>query len=281
MKIIKRVAELRSALSDPDGDVGFVPTMGYLHEGHIDLIKKSVLQNPRTVVSIFINPKQFGEGEDFEKYPRDAERDREILESHGTDILFMPESDEIYPPGYSTYVSVAGMDQVLCGRSRPGHFTGVATIVLKLVNMVEPRFLYLGKKDAQQLVILKKMLRDLNVNTEIRAVETRRARDGLALSSRNSYLSDRGRNSALAISGALKMARSLITKRKILDPEIIREKMLEVLGEARDVEPDYVELVSLQTLKKIERIDVNGTLIAIAAYVEGVRLIDNTIFGEI
>ncbi len=264
-----------------EGKTGFVPTMGYLHEGHSELIRNCIRDNDNTVVSIYINPEQFGEGEDLDKYPRNIERDIDILCSLGVNILFIPDNNEIYPSEYKTFVNVRELDEVLCGKSRPGHFTGVATIVLKLLNIIGPQSVYFGKKDAQQLVILKKMITDLNIKTEVKSVDIKRDQDGLALSSRNSYLSETGRNNALILSRSLNHAEFLINEKKVTDVELIKKEMFEMISEIGEVKTDYIEIVSLNNLNSIDKIDPGSTLIAIAAYVEGVRLIDNLILGEI
>ncbi len=281
MRILNKIKDLKRVLSTGTGNIGFVPTMGYLHEGHSELIRKSISENDITIVSIYVNPVQFGEGEDLEKYPRDIERDIDILRSLGVNVLFLPDNKEIYPKGYKTFVSVNEMDKVLCGSSRPGHFTGVATIVLKLINIVDPDCIYFGKKDAQQLIILKRMVKDLNLDVNIKSVDTKRERDGLALSSRNSYLSDEGRKSALAISGALRYARSLILDNKVTDAELIKKEIRSMILKDKKIEIDYVDILSLNELKKTDKIDLKNSLIALAVYVEGVRLIDNLIFGEL
>lgn len=281
MKIVRKIKELRSLISGFEGNTGFIPTMGYLHEGHSELIRTSIRENDNTIVSIYVNPVQFGEGEDLDKYPRDTERDIDILNSLGVNILFIPDNEEIYPYGYKTFVNVREMDEELCGQSRPGHFTGVATIVLKLLNIIDPECIYLGKKDAQQLIILKKMISDLNLNINVRGIDIRRDNEGLALSSRNSYLSDKGRKSALALSESLKYAGYLINENSVTDVELIKKKMAEILLKNKNIAIDYIEIVSLNDLKKIKKIDLKNSLIAVAGYVEGVRLIDNLIFGEI
>jgi len=281
MKIVKKIKDLRSHISGMEGNTGFVPTMGYLHDGHSDLIRTSIRDNDNTIVSIFVNPEQFCEGEDLDRYPMDMERDIDILNTLGVNVLFLPDKMEIYPSGYKTFVTVREMDEVLCGRSRPGHFTGVATIVLKLINIIEPHYVYFGKKDAQQLIILKQMISDLNISSEVKSVDIRRDLDGLALSSRNSYLSEKGRKSALVISESLKYAEYLINEKRITDAGIIKKNIADLILKIGDVEIDYIEIVSLRNLEDLDKINLNSTLIAIAAYIEGVRLIDNIIFGEI
>lgn len=282
MKIIKKISDLRKEISGFNiGETGFIPTMGYLHEGHEELIKKSINENQITIVSIFVNPVQFGEGEDFKKYPRDQNRDVTILTSLGVDLLFLPDKSEIYPEGFRTYVNVDEMDKVLCGKSRPGHFKGVTTIVLKLINIISPDLIYLGQKDAQQLIILKKMIEDLNIKTEVRSVAVIREKSGLALSSRNSYLTDSGRKSALILSESLILAKNEIIEENITDAGSIQKKITDHILSERSVKIDYVEIVSLIDLKRVKEIDLRKTLVACAVYVEGIRLIDNFILGEL
>lgn len=282
MKTIKQISNLRIEISGFNtGKTGFVPTMGYLHEGHEELIKKSISENQFTIVSIFVNPAQFGEGEDFKEYPRDFERDVHILNSLGVDLLFLPDRSEIYPEGFKTYVNVEELDKVLCGRSRPDHFKGVTTIVLKLMNIISPDHIYLGRKDAQQLILLKRMIEDLNIKTEIRGVNIVREKNGLALSSRNSNLTPTGKKSALVLSESLVIAKNEILEKNIRDAKSIKKKITDHILSEGNVEIDYVEIVSLSDLKRIGDIDLENTLVACAVRVEGIRLIDNFILGEL
>jgi pantoate--beta-alanine ligase len=198
MKIARRAAELRV-----EGDVGLVPTMGAYHDGHLALFEAARRENETVVASLFVNPAQFGEGEDLERYPRDEARDAELAERAGVDVLFVPHPEEIYPPGFQTWVEVEQLGAILEGEHRPGHFRGVATVCLKLFNLVRPRRAYFGQKDAQQVAVVRRMTRDLAVPVEIRVVPTVRDADGLALSSRNAYLSPEERERALSLSRAL------------------------------------------------------------------------------
>ncbi len=209
MKVVKNIDEikkLRLRLADP---VGLVPTMGYLHEGHLALVRRARAENPSVVVSIFVNPTQFGPHEDFKQYPRDLQRDLTLLEEERTDIVFMPSADEMYPPQFNSWVEVSRVAERLEGAFRPGHFRGVATVVAKLFNIVQPNRAYFGQKDAQQAVVIKKMVTDLNMNLEIVTVPTIREPDGLAMSSRNIYLNSEQRQAAIVLHQALSLAQEL------------------------------------------------------------------------
>ncbi len=289
MKLIKATAEIKKDMKKHrfrGRSIGFVPTMGTLHQGHLSLVEQSKKENNITVVSIFVNPTQFAPGEDFAAYPRDFETDKKALRELGVDILFLPGGREIYPDGYSTYVEVEKPGQVLCGRTRPTHFRGVTTVVLKLFNIVTPDNAYFGRKDAQQAVIIKKMVKDLDLDVTIRTLPIVRAADGLALSSRNTYLSRDEREAALALSRGLRKAEQFVGDglRKAADIKQIIEKELET-GEL--IKIDYIEVVSLTTLEPFDagnkdaEIDVNNTLTAAAIWVGKTRLIDNFILGDI
>lgn len=283
MNLIRNISLLRTALKKivDNGSIGFVPTMGFLHEGHVKLIKKSISENETTIVSIYVNPTQFGPKEDFSVYPRNLEKDKILLESLGVDILFYPENKEIYPENFLTKVNVSELGEVLCGKSRPGHFEGVATIVLKLFNIINPDFAYFGQKDAQQLIIIKKMVEDLNLKVKVKSLPTVREEDGLALSSRNIKLSDEGRKSAAILNRSLKNAEKIIINKSIRDSDVIRKGIKKMIESENSTRIDYVEIISLKGLKKIQNIDINNTLIATAIFIEGVRLIDNFILGDI
>ena len=260
--------------------IGFVPTMGYLHRGHLSLVEQCKKENDVTVVSIFVNPKQFGPGEDFNIYPRDMARDLKLLEELEVDIVFSPSLAEIYPAGYSTYVDVAKLGDVLCGNSRPGHFRGVATIVLKLFNIVEPARAYFGQKDAQQAVVIKKMVNDLNLDVVIRIMPIVRDPDGLALSSRNVYLSREERAAALCMPAALQKVRAKILD-GLRDVSVVKDMLQREMNKDPLIKVDYLEAVSLDGLEKLEVIDMHNTLVAAAIWVGKTRLIDNFILGEI
>jgi len=258
--------------------IGLVPTMGALHEGHLSLVRECRRSADIAVVSIFVNPLQFGPREDFRRYPRDPDRDAARLEAEGADILFLPEDLEMYPPGYSTSVEVAGLQEKLCGRSRPGHFRGVATVVLKLFLIVRPDWAFFGQKDAQQVVVLRRMAMDLNMDVEIRALPIVREPDGLAMSSRNAYLSADERRAALVLFRSLKEAQQLYEKgERAASP--IRERLLTTLASEPLVKLDYAEIVDPSSLEPVERIE-EETLIALAVYIGRTRLIDNIILGK-
>ncbi|MCI0470530.1 MAG: pantoate--beta-alanine ligase [Candidatus Aminicenantes bacterium] len=287
MKIVKTSPAIREEIRKNRGKtIGFVPTMGYLHRGHLSLVEQSKLENEVTVVSIFVNPAQFAPHEDFDKYPRDFAMDEKLLSALGVDILFFPDVNEIYPPGYSTYVEVEVFSKVLCGQSRPTHFRGVATVVLKLFNIVTPTNAYFGRKDAQQAVIIKKMAADLDLTVNIKTIPIVRDHDGLALSSRNAYLSAAEREAALYLSRGLGKARQRIDQglRKITG---IREEIRKELEKNELIEIDYIEVVSLDKLTHFAggasdaEIEMNNTLVAAAIKVGKTRLIDNFILGEI
>ncbi|AEV68719.1 pantoate--beta-alanine ligase [Acetivibrio clariflavus] len=278
MKLVNKISDLKIIIKSNKSmgkTIGFVPTMGYLHEGHLSLARRSVQENDFTVMSIFVNPTQFGPNEDFERYPRDLERDLAMAESVGVDVVFAPSVEEMYPDGYKTYVNVEDITGVLCGRSRPGHFRGVTTVVNKLFNIVEPDKAYFGQKDAQQVVVVKKMVRDLNMNLEVVACPIVREPDGLAMSSRNTYLSSEERKAALILSKSLFEAEELIKQgersgKKIaeyIEGRIKTEKLAEI---------DYVEVVSADSLEKLEELKGN-VLIALAVKFGKTRLIDNVI----
>jgi len=253
--------------------IGFVPTMGYLHEGHLSLVRESKKRSDVTVVSIFVNPKQFGPAEDYQIYPRDLERDRRLLEKEGVDLIFYPSVEQMYPEGYRTYVEVEGLQDKLCGRSRPGHFRGVCTVVLKLFNLVEPDEAYFGWKDAQQVIIIKKMVEDLNLPVKIVPLPLVRDHDGLALSSRNTYLNPQERQAALVLKKSLDMAEQLI-KSGEREAGAIRQKMVELILSEPLARIDYVEIVDLKNLEPLEKIE-GEVLVALAVYIGRTRLIDN------
>jgi pantoate--beta-alanine ligase len=253
--------------------VGFVPTMGFLHEGHLSLVRESRRMSGATAVSIFVNPAQFGPREDFSKYPRDFERDAALLEREGVEALFCPGDAEIYPPGYQTYVEVRDLQDRLCGKSRPGHFRGVATVVLKLFNIVEPDLAFFGWKDAQQVVILRRLAADLNLATEIVACPLVREPDGLAMSSRNIYLSPEERKAALVLSRSLAEAEKLVARGERDAGRVIAgvRAMIEAEPLAR---VEYVEAVDLHALGPVSEIR-GDVLVALAVRFGSTRLIDN------
>jgi pantoate--beta-alanine ligase len=256
--------------------IGFVPTMGALHEGHLSLVRRSKQENDITVVSIFVNPIQFGPNEDFNRYPRDFEGDFNKLQNEGVDILFYPDIASIYPEGYSTYVEVKGLSDKLCGAFRPGHFKGVATIVTKLFNIVKPKRAYFGQKDYQQSVIIRRMVKDLNLDVEIIVCPTVREEDGLAMSSRNSYLSGKEREAATIIYKTLTKASELIQS-GIIDGVRIKNFMMEEIKKEPAVSSiDYVGVYDPETLDEIDIIK-SEVVLAAAIFIGKTRLIDNII----
>jgi pantoate--beta-alanine ligase len=276
MKVVTSVAGMKALARQwkKDGKkVGFVPTMGYLHEGHLSLVRESKKRADVTVVSIFVNPAQFGPDEDFKKYPRDLEKDSAYLDKGGVDCLFCPDAAEIYPPGYRTYVEVYGLQDRLCGRSRPGHFRGVATVVLKLFDIVGPALAYFGAKDAQQVLIIEKMAADLDLGVQVVTCPLVREPDGLALSSRNAYLSPEERKAALVLSISLRWA-----ERAVAAGERDATKVIGGIRAAIEAEPlarvDYVEAVDPVNLEPLAGIH-GDVLIALAVFIGSTRLIDN------
>lgn len=278
MKQISTVAEMRRALAGVHGSVGLVPTMGFLHAGHMALVERARAENDIVVVSIFVNPTQFGPGEDFERYPRDEKRDLAMLRKAGVDFVFTPEPSEVYPEGFSTYVTVEGLSEKLEGAFRPGHFRGVATVVSKLFNIIPATRAYFGQKDAQQVVVIRRMAADLNFPHEIVVVPTVREPDGLALSSRNVYLNAEERQSALVLSRALFLAKEMHEKGERSAVEI-RTAMRAMLEAEPGVKTDYVTVSDPETLEEVDRID-GRVLVALAARVGKTRLIDNLVLGE-
>lgn len=280
MKVIRNPQELNRILkriSCERKSIGFVPTMGALHLGHLSLIKKAAKDNEIVVVSIFVNPTQFGPKEDLKKYPRPLKKDIELCRKSRVDFVFLPDHKTLYPYGYSTFVKVEGLSDLLCGVSRPGHFCGVSTIVAKLLNIVGPDTIYLGQKDAQQAIIIKKMVRDLNFPVKIKIMPTVRLADGLALSSRNVYLTREQKSEASVLSKALSLARSLV-ETGACDSSRILGRMKELIGKKKQARIDYIEIVDLETLEKIKKID-RSCLIALAVKFGNTRLIDNTIIN--
>jgi pantoate--beta-alanine ligase len=277
MRTVRTVAELREALGDLPRPLGLVPTMGAFHDGHLSLIRRAREENETVVVSLFVNPSQFGPHEDFDAYPRDEERDARLAEAEGVDILFAPGVDEIYPPDHQTYVVMDGIATILEAEERgTSHFKGVITVVTKLFNMVGPDRAYFGQKDAQQVLVIRKLVRDLNFPVEIVVCPTIREPDGLALSSRNVYLLGPERERATALSRSLRAADEAVESGE-RDPGKVLAVARAVLEEA-GIEPEYLELRSLEDLSPVER--VNGsTLLAVAARVGRARLIDNAILG--
>jgi len=276
MKIIHSVADMQAeaeALRRSGQTIGFVPTMGYLHEGHLSLLRIARKRADVTVMSIFVNPTQFGPNEDLERYPRDFERDERLAREEGCDILFYPSTEEMYPYPYRTYVVVEEITHVLCGKSRPTHFRGVTTIVAKLFNIVKPHFAVFGQKDAQQVIVIKQMARDLNFNLDILTGPIVREPDGLAMSSRNAYLSADERKDALNLYKSLTEAKRLIEAGE-RDALKIKNAIERILRQGKSVRTDYIEIVDTTNLKPVEKIQ-GDVLIALAVFVGKTRLIDN------
>ncbi|MDD4635144.1 MAG: pantoate--beta-alanine ligase [Dehalococcoidales bacterium] len=276
MITVRTIEEYKKLLGELERPIGLVPTMGSLHEGHLSLVKAAKASNHIVVVSVFVNPTQFSPDEDYERYPRDIERDSALLEKEGVDILFAPNAAEMYAPGYDTWVEVGTITERLEGAARPGHFRGVATIVLKLFNIIAPQTAYFGQKDAQQALVIKKMVRDLNLDINIVTIPIVRSFDGLALSSRNKYLSPEQKTAALAISASLKLAEKLHAD-GVRDAGIIKERMKKLLNDA-SLTIDYISIAAPDTLKELETIS-QGALVSLAAYIGSTRLIDNTLLS--
>jgi len=280
MKIINSVNEMQK-LSDElrkTMRIGFVPTMGYLHDGHLSLVKKAKELGDITVVSIFVNPIQFGPQEDLAKYPRDFKRDAALLEKEKTDIVFHPFTEEMYSHDFSTFVEVKELQDHLCGKTRTGHFLGVATVVAKLFNIVKPHFAVFGQKDFQQLLIIQKMVRDLNMDIEIIGHPTIREKDGLAMSSRNTYLSKTEREKALLISASLKKAEKLFLEGE-RDAAVLRKEVESVLLQKEGINIEYINICDTRTLQDVDTIR-SAAVLAIACRIGKTRLIDNTILTE-
>lgn len=277
-ELVKSVPRLRKALDDVrrhGKTIGFVPTMGALHEGHLSLVRAAKAECDFTVVSIYVNPTQFGPQEDFTRYPRTLEADMAALATVQTGLVFAPGNEEMYRPGHDTWVQVGAVAEVLEGACRPGHFRGVATVVLKLLNMVGPDMAYFGHKDYQQALLIRRMVEDLNVPAAIRVCPTMREADGLAMSSRNRYLSPDARRRAVSLSRSLDLAARLVRDGQA-SAETIAARMREVLTEEGRAQIEYVALVDPDTLQPVQEIRA-PTLAAIAARIDETRLIDNTI----
>ena len=284
MEIINRRQRMSSVARkirrEQDKTVGLVPTMGALHEGHLSLVREARRMCDVVVVSVFVNPTQFGPGEDFEHYPRDLTKDTALLTDYNVDYIFAPTVDEIYPKGFSTYVNVEGLSEPLEGASRPGHFRGVATVVTILLNTIRPDFAFFGQKDAQQALIIRRLVKDLAFDTEIVILPIVREDSGLAISSRNLYLTADEQNSATVIHKALVQAKSAFK-----EGERNAHRIMDVVRNTIEAEPrarlDYVTVADAETLEKVDRIDERPTLVAVAAYVGKTRLIDNTILNKV
>jgi pantoate--beta-alanine ligase len=277
MKIIHTVREMQDFRKTMTEPVGLVPTMGYLHAGHISLVRQAKKDNASVVVSVFVNPTQFGPGEDFEKYPRDMEGDTEMLEEEGVDVLFAPEADDMYPSDYYSRVEVTGITQKLEGNCRPGHFRGVTTVVNKLFNIVNPGKAYFGQKDAQQAIVINKMVKDLNMNVDVVTCPTIREEDGLAMSSRNVYLSYEDRQAATVLYRSLMLAKDLYEQGE-RNAETIRKEMVRLIKTEELARIDYVSVADPVTLDEL--VEITGkALVSMAVKFGKTRLIDNVVLG--
>jgi pantoate--beta-alanine ligase len=278
LEVLRSIADFRRARGAVSGSLGFVPTMGYLHEGHLSLVRAAREANDHVAASIFVNPTQFGPNEDLARYPRDEERDLGLLRDAGVGLVFMPEAAEMYPEGAATTVDPGPVAEVLEGKFRPGHFRGVATVVLKLFEVVRPTRAYFGRKDAQQLVVIRRMVRDLNLCVEIVPMPTVREPDGLAMSSRNVYLSPSERQQALCLHRSLTLAQEMWT-RGVRDADAYRSRMREVIEAEPAASIDYVSVANPETLAELERIQ-GPALVSLAVRIGKTRLIDNVTLGE-
>jgi pantoate--beta-alanine ligase len=273
MQIAKTIAEMKALRMKSLGSVGFVPTMGYLHDGHLALVKQARDDNSVVIASIFVNPTQFGPTEDFKTYPRDIEHDLAMLRKERTDIVFMPSAEEMYPEGFNSWVEVEKVTNRLEGSCRPGHFKGVTTIVAKLFNIVEPTRAYFGQKDAQQALVIKKMVADLNMNLEVIVAPTVRESDGLAMSSRNVNLNPQERQAATVLFKSLTLARNLWGKGE-KNAETIHQEMTSVISKEPLAKIEYVSIADAQTLEELSKID-RPALASLAVKIGKTRLIDN------
>ncbi|HBL24565.1 MAG TPA: pantoate--beta-alanine ligase [Deltaproteobacteria bacterium] len=280
MKIIRTVPEMQRTSDElrKDKRIAFVPTMGYLHEGHLALVRKARELADVVIVSIFVNPIQFGPKEDLSRYPRDFDRDADLLGKEKTDIIFYPDDGEMYTEGFTTYVEVRKLEDHLCGKSRIGHFTGVATVVAKLFNIVKPHYAIFGQKDYQQLMVIERMVKDLNMDVEIVPYPTVREADGMAMSSRNSYLSETERKKARLISASLRRAQELI-KEGERKTETIRKAVDDILHQEEGIEVEYIDICDTGTLEDVPVV-AGRAVLAIACRIGKTRLIDNTILTE-
>jgi pantoate--beta-alanine ligase len=278
LRIIRNIKDMYRVTRDlrqQAKSIGFVPTMGALHAGHLSLIKQARKENDIVVVSIFVNPTQFGRNEDLKQYPRNLKADTLLCKKEGVDIIFYPDASQIYPNGYKTYVLVQNLSDVLCGKFRPGHFKGVATIVTKLFNIIQPDVAYFGQKDAQQAIIVQQMIRDLNIPLKLRVMPIIREPDGLAMSSRNRYLTAKQRRDATVLSEAISAAKTMV-KQGMINSERITRAMRRIIQRKESCRIQYIEIVDLNELKPVKKIQ-GKALVALAAWIGKTRLIDNII----
>lgn len=275
IKDIKLMQQTADELRRQGKTIGFVPTMGFLHDGHLSLIQQSKKHADITIVSIYVNPTQFAPNEDFNKYPRDFEHDEHLCQNAGVDIVFYPDNSQMYLENHFTYVITENLASKLCGKSRPDHFRGVTTIVSKLFNIIKPHIAIFGQKDAQQSVIIQKMVRDLNFDIDIKIAPIIRESDGLAMSSRNKYLSTQQRKDAAIINSALKEAKELISNGEE-KAQIVQQSITKKLQDISNSKIDYISIVDMQNLEPVEHIS-KDILIAVAVFIGSTRLIDNII----
>jgi len=277
MKVVETAAELSRLRDKLPGSVGFVPTMGCLHEGHLVLARRAKAENASVAVSIFVNPTQFGPQEDFRQYPRDPMRDLALLGGEGVDLVFMPPVEEIYPPGFNRWVDVGRLGRRLEGASRPGHFRGVATVVARLFELVSPDRAYFGQKDAQQLLVIRKMIADLGMNLEVVSMPTVRESDGLAMSSRNTCLNPEERKQAVVLYQALTLAKRLYNDGE-KDAAAIRRKMTALIQKQPSAAIDYISIADAEILEELEEVRPPA-LVSMAVKIGKTRLIDNVVVG--
>lgn len=274
---ISRMSTFVKMMKKEGKSIGFVPTMGYLHDGHMSLVKVAKKHTDVVVMSIFINPLQFGPKEDFEKYPRDLRHDEELAREAGVDVIFYPSLKDMYPEGYATYVTVEKLTDTLCGESRPGHFKGVATVVTKLFNIVKPNVAYFGQKDMQQALIMKKMVADLNMDVDVKIMPIMREKDGLAMSSRNMYLSEAERKDAIILYQSLKLAENM-AKQGERDARKILKAMEDMIKQKPAAKIDYIKAVDTKELRDAKHVS-GEVMIALAVFFGHTRLIDNIIIA--
>jgi len=275
---IKQMSEFSQKIKCKGKTLGLIPTMGALHKGHLSLIRRARKENNAVAVSIFVNPIQFGPKEDFKKYPRNLSQDAKLCKKEGVDIVFYPDANQMYPANFRTCVEVQDLSDCLCGKSRPGHFKGVATVVMKLFNIVNPDIAYFGQKDAQQAIIINRMVCDLNIPVKIKVMPTMRDKDGLALSSRNIYLNKEERKDALVLPRSLNLAKDLI-KAGTKDPGKIIHSIRCLIQSKKSAKIDYMSIVDSNTLKPVKKITDN-CLVALAVWIGKTRLIDNIIISK-
>ncbi len=279
MKIIDRIDDMRQLRQELTEPVGFVPTMGYLHEGHLSLVRRARAENPSLVVSIFVNPTQFGPQEDLHSYPRDSKRDLALLEKEAADVVFVPSANEMYPPQFNSWVEVGKVTERLEEAARPGHFKGVTTVCAKLFNIIQPTRAYFGQKDAQQAVVIRKMVTELNMNLEVVTLPTVREPGGLAMSSRNNYLNTRERQSALVLYQALTLAQKLWSQGE-KDADRLRQEMIGLIQKQPLANIDYVSIANTETLDELDTVRPPA-LVSLAVRIGRTRLIDNVVLQQL